>query len=403
MSTPAQQLPTITGGNTKLAGQQLARARIGMMGSGCAFITSVCFSMKQVFTDEVSRAGTDGRIIYYNPDWFVTLNPREQIGLVVHETWHAALNHCKLQKYSRMGKRDPKLWNVAADGIINNYIIDSGMELPLDRIDMPECRGMSTEQVYELLLERVQQQQVIPVLDPDNVDILEPAKEGDEDNDAGLSEAEQCEMSNDMKQILVRAAMVSKMAGENIGNLPADLQFTLDQITNPKLPWPRLVQRFFTARAKTLYNFARPNRRYYPKHFLPSKGSKTLDRVLTAIDMSSSCSDEQVATFVAEVASCLRSVQPKSLTLIEFDVRVTQVTKLTGAQALVNHKFKGRGGTYITPVIQYANDNPADLLVIFTDGGFNPSTVDPTMPVLWVIYDNPYFTCPFGTIIHVEV
>ena len=405
------QLPRASKHVSKEIQDAFSRCRISMMGSGSAFITSVCFSLKCIFTDDVPRAATDGKNIYFNPEWFMSILHAQRVGVLVHEVWHVALNHCKLQKYSRLGTRDPMLWNISCDGIINNYVLDSGMELPADRVEFPDkkngipcVRGMSCEQVYAMLEEKVKMQMPMPNIDPADVDLLEPAPsdtKGDTKSVAGQANPE--EMDMDMKQILVRAAMASQMAGEDPGSLPGDIQFVLDKITNPKLPWNQLVMRYFKANAKTNYNFRRPNRRYFPKHYLPSKNDKTLDHVTMAIDMSGSVSDQEITQFIGEIAQVLRNIQPKTLIMVEFDTELQNVTELRSANELLTHEFKGRGGTIIDPVMDYVNEHPTDLLIMFTDGYFYEAENDPTCPVLWVIYANPGFTHHYGKVIHAEI
>ena len=415
---PKYQSPRPVKDVTKEVHDAFSRSRISMMGSGSAFITSVCFSLKYVFTHDVPRAATDGKVLYFHPEWLMSIPPAERLGVLVHEVWHVALNHCKLQKYSRMGTRDPKLWNTSCDAVINNYVIDAGMQLPEDRVQFPSeehgipcVRGMSCEQVYAMLEEMQTKQQPMPDINPDDMDILEPAQDKDADGNvkpvegqgqsSGQGKPE--EMDMELKQILVRAAMASKMAGEDPGKLPGDLSFILDKITNPKLPWNQLVQRYFSASAKTNYNFRRPNRRYFPKHYLPSKNDKTLDHVTMAIDMSASVSDEEISQFIGEIAQVLRNIQPKKLIMLEFDTELQNVTEMRSANELLTHEFKGRGGTIIDPVMNYVNEHPTDLLIMFTDGYFYAAEHDPTCPVLWVIYANPGFTHHYGKVIHAEI
>ena len=417
---PKPQLPKPSKKVPKEVHDAFSRCRISMMGSGSAFITSVCFSLKHIFTDDIPRAATDGKNIYFNPEWFMSIPHAQRVGVLVHEVWHVALNHCKLQKYSRLGTRNPMLWNISCDGIINNYVLDSGMELPDDRVEFPDhkngipcVRGMSTEQVYAMLEEKVKQQMPMPSMSPDDVDLLEPAPSDDSSGDSGNDpstgtkpvegQAKPEEMDMEMKQILVRAAIASKMAGEDPGKLPGEVQFILDKITKPKLPWNQLVMRYFKASAKTNYNFRRPNRRYFPKYYLPSKNDMTLDHVTMAIDMSGSVSDEEITQFIGEIAQVLRNIQPKKLIMLEFDTELKNVTEIRTANELLTHEFKGRGGTIIDPVMDYVNEHPTDLLIMFTDGYFYEAENDPTCPVLWVIYANPGFTHHYGKVIHAEI
>ena len=390
-------------GDLTEATRALSQARIALMGTkGSAFITAMCFSLKHVWTTDVDRAATDGFSIYYNPHWFVTIPHKERVGIVVHETWHVCLNHCKFQRASRMTNHDPKLWNIACDGVINNFVLDAGFKLPKDRIDMPEARGQSTEKVYRDLLEKQERNEDIPDLSDALSDIREPDPNAQQ-QEQGEGESDKLDIPQELKAILARAALTARLAGEDAGNLSAEMKFMLDNLLNPKLPWTRLMERYFNASIKTSYSFSRPNRRHYPRLYLPTRSGKTLEKVNMAIDMSASVSNTEIAQFVSEVIDVLTKVKPKKLMLVEFDTRVRQVTQLRDPSQLRKHEFVGRGGTFINPVIDYQNENPSEVLVIFTDGRFYPPTARTRSAVLWVIYNNPSFAADFGKVIHVNI
>jgi predicted metal-dependent peptidase len=66
-------------------------------------------------------------------------------------------------------------------------------------------------------------------------------------------------------------------------------------------------------------------------------------------------------------------------------------------------KFSGRGGTIITPVLNWASENKPQLLMVFTDGGFGFYDTQTKVDTIWLIHGNPNWTAPFGKVIHYEV
>jgi len=62
-------------------------------------------------------AATDGKKFYYNPAFILELDDKENVFLVAHE-----LGHCIYEHFMRREGRDPKLWNIAGDYIINNTL-----------------------------------------------------------------------------------------------------------------------------------------------------------------------------------------------------------------------------------------------------------------------------------------
>ena len=62
---------------------------------------------------DIPTAATDGKQVFINEKFFNSLNSSEQNGLLLHEVLHMALLHVP-----RMGTRDLKRWNIAADYVV---------------------------------------------------------------------------------------------------------------------------------------------------------------------------------------------------------------------------------------------------------------------------------------------
>ena len=66
----------------------------------------------------VEIAATDGKRIYLSPTGFSSRPIEERMFIYAHEVLHCALSHV-----SRRGTRDPRLWNIAADIVVNGLLI----------------------------------------------------------------------------------------------------------------------------------------------------------------------------------------------------------------------------------------------------------------------------------------
>jgi len=86
---------------------------------------------------------TDGRGLYYNPDWIVTLKPRALVGLIAHEVMHIACKHTL-----RREGRNPRDWNIACDHAINNDLTAERFELPDDGMNDSQFRGWCAEEIF---------------------------------------------------------------------------------------------------------------------------------------------------------------------------------------------------------------------------------------------------------------
>ena len=356
----------------------LNKAKIQLMSKpDTVFFTTVCFSLKHIWDETVPTACTNGKEIRFNPDFFMSLDLEEQIFLLVHESMHVAYMHM-----DRLNTRNPRKWNYAADYVINHQLISRGFKMPKNGLHDPQYADMSTEEVYNKL--------------PDDLEI-------DMDLDLRPSEGDADQLTRDIQDILVRASMASKMAGNAPGSIPGDIQIFLNRLLDPKLPWFRILQRYMQKMAKTGYSFKKPNRRFFPKHYLPSLYGEALMDIAVAVDTSGSVSDADFNRFVSEVHSILKMVKPDKLTLVQFDTEIKSVTPLRNVHDLSRCKFEGRGGTRISPVFQWANENKPQLLLIFTDGEFRFYEYETTAPLIWVIHNNEGFTAPKGKVIHYSI
>lgn len=99
-------------------------------------------------------AGTNGSIIAYHPDFINSLTEAEQLFIIAHEVCHVAFDHIKRS----LGK-DPEVWNIATDAVVNAFLKHDGLTLLSSSIDMEEAINYDAEQMYQMLLERKKQNQ----------------------------------------------------------------------------------------------------------------------------------------------------------------------------------------------------------------------------------------------------
>jgi predicted metal-dependent peptidase len=356
----------------------LSKAKVGLMASpDCAFFSSLCLSLRHTFTWDFPTAATNGRWVKYNPDFFMGLAPEERIFLVIHEVMHCVLEHVLLGKEYGL---EPSRANVAADHCINLMLIARGFKMPQGGLADPKYKGLSTLEIYDLL----------PVDPPCPMpDLQEP--DGDIEG-----------MKEEMKDILVRAAMQSEQAGDKPGTIPGDIQVYLEKLRAPKLPMKTILSRYLKAMDKSSYSWTRPNRRYMPEHYLPILRGQKLMEVAVAIDASGSVSDADFTRFISEVDFVLRFMKPEKLTLITFDTSIRSVDQVKTLKQLGALKFTGRGGTVIGPVFEWAQIHKPRVLLVFTDGGFYMTEQAMKNDTIWLIHNNPKWTSPFGKVIHYE-
>ena len=359
----------------------LSKAKITLMAKpDSAFYTTIAFSLIHSFDETVNTAATNGSSVVYNPKFFMKLDNEERVFLVLHETMHCAYEHMIRGK-----NFEHKRFNIAADHVINLQLIERGFRMPVNGYADPQYKGLSAEEVYKLI--------------PD--DPFNPMKGFGED----LLEPEQGteELSSNIQDILVRASIQSRLNNDAPGTIPAEIQIFLDNLLNPKLPWQRILQKYFNSFSKNDYSMKKPNRRFFPRYHLPSLFGENLMDLVIAVDTSGSVSDSDFKTFISETHGILRMFKPKKITLVQFDTCIKSVHSVNSVKELMDIEFKGRGGTDINPVLDWANTNKPQLLLVFTDGDYRDPSIQTKVKTVWLIHNNESFRCDFGKVIHYRI
>lgn len=358
----------------------LSRAKIGVEATKVsAFYTHLVYSLKHSFSDTVKTAGTNGLEVLYNINFFMGLDHEERVFLLCHEAMHCAYLHMV-----RAEQFDKQRYNVAADHVINLQLLKHGFKMPRCGHAGAQYKDLSAEEVYYLL-----------------------PPETDGSGGLGLdllpAETDEEELEQQMQDVLVQAVMQSQLAKEAPGSVPGDIELFVKNLLNPKLPWSTILRKYLQDYSKNDYSFKRPNRRFFPDAYLPSMHSLNLIDLVVAADISGSVSDTDFKQIITETHSMLRMMKPKKITLIQFDTQIKSVEEIKSIQDLMKIKFKGRGGTDIDPVLEWADKHKPQLLLFFTDGGFYFSGKENKKDTVWLIHNNPQFTAPFGKVIHYEM
>ena len=118
------------------------------------FFGSVLANVGYKESRDISTASTDGETIYYNPEFLESISVEEQIFIFAHEVCHIAFNHIL-----RSEDKDPELWNVATDGVVNQLLKRDGLKMVTGAVDISEAINYDAEQLYEKLLKEKQQSQ----------------------------------------------------------------------------------------------------------------------------------------------------------------------------------------------------------------------------------------------------
>jgi predicted metal-dependent peptidase len=362
---------------TPEANKALSKAKIDIMAAeNAVFFCVVMLSLHHLWDNAQPTAYTNGTVIGYNSDFFLSLPREERAGVVLHETLHVALMHVLRGEHF-----DKVKFNIAADHVINIIIRDAGFKLPDWVLCDYRYRGMSTEQVYALLPDKPpgQCQMADDIRDT-------PAEKRDAMQDA-------------IDDILVQAVLQSRIQGDKPGTVPGELERYVDQILNPEIPWFRILKPLITQLARDDFSYRRVNRRFMPRYTLPGMFSEKICNLAVGDDVSGSVTRVQHNHFAAETMAILKGLKPEKITFLQFDTRIVETDELKAPRDMQRVRFKGGGGTDIEPLMKWADKHRPAALIVFSDGEFTPATTNPRLPVFWIINGNPNFKAPFGKVI----
>ena len=357
-----------------------------------------------VATVPLPTMGVDGRHLFYNPEFVLGLEKEELIGVVCHEVIHCASKH-----HLRRNDRDPKLWNVATDYVVNGTVQESGFTLPEGGLINPQYAAMSEEAVYALLEQDLPNNpELQKLLQPgdggDGGDGSDPGKCGgvlsprDEDgNEASLSQAELAAEARNWDMAVVQAAKVAKARG----NCPAFAERLVQELTEPKANFHQLLQRFMDRQCKNDYSWFPPNRRHVGAGlYLPSVSGEGLGPVVVAVDTSGSMSDDDISVAAGAINAVLRDAHPEVVHVVYVDAKTAHAETFAEEDLPLTIHPKGGGGTRFTPAFDWVAEQHLDpsCMIYITDMYSNDFPTTAPYPVLWARTKGHADTVPpFGT------
>ena len=342
--------------------------------------------LKMVEKPEIPTLAVDGRHIFYNPDFILGLSDDLTKSAVVHE-----IGHCMYEHIFRRRGRDRELWNRAGDYVINQMILDAGFRIGDGWLHNNAFKGMYSEQVYDILKK-------------------EQDESGGNDGAGGgskalcdimddtTSAAEQTTHELEWKVAVIQAATEAKRQGK----LPSCMERFVEGLTENKVPWRDVLQRFATTIRRDEYTWTRPNRRYLAMDtYLPSMRSECMGDMVVVVDTSGSINDSTLQAFGAEIRAIVHAVRPTQTHVIYCDVVVNHVDVFSPDDHL-EFKAHGGGGTDFRPPFSYVEEHniSPECLVYLTDmyGPF-PDGVD--YPVLWCATSD--IKGPFGETVRLDI
>ena len=299
--------------------------------------------------------------IYINPGCGLDLD--EWKFVLAHEFLHAALRHD-----IRLEDRDPELWNVACDYVVNGWLVEMGLGCPPEFALLDDgFKGLSAEAVYDLVLESVRQYRR-----ENTGDLLY----GDP---AFWDRLDGSTLDEYYRSALRQGLVCHQERGR--GYLPAGLMEEIYAVSRPPIRWDVELARWFDERFRPLERrrtYARLSRRQSSSPDIPRPAwrmeeQKPDQRTFgVLLDTSGSMDRGLLAAALGSIASysMARDVHHVRVVFCDaaaYDQGIMAPEDIAGAV-----QVRGRGGTRLQPGIDLLDRDPkfpkeAPLLII-TDG-----------------------------------
>ena len=355
-------------------------------------------------TDEIPTAavGLNGTkvTLYINENFFLkdltTFSSR--VAVIKHETLHLLFKHLfrlDLKKYN------PKLFNIAADIVVNQFI--GKWNLPKSAVtlvsfpDLDLIENESIEWYYKKILKLKNQVDKNDSKENSNNDSNFPNESAeslkDILNNRSHSDHTKWGFSDDsivsrhseaeLDRLIVQTKQ--RVSSDQYGTLPDSIKSLIDLIIekrNPKINWKRALNIFSASSRKTKIKFTtkRVSKRYGTT---PGTKIKRNQKIAVAIDTSASIPLEEFNFFFSEIHSIWK--YGAEIEVIECDDTIQRTYDFKGKFP----KFiQGRGGTAFDPVFKYINRDRNinyDGCVYLTDGYAAEPKTKPRCKVFWIV------------------
>ena len=378
----------------------------------CSFFGSLMLFAQIEKSKNLPTAATDGRKIFFNEDFLNSLSSKEQNALMLHEVLHMALLHV-----TRRQSRDPHIWNIAADIVVNNLIErNTSFPLPEGAITDNRFQDKSVEYIYEALLKSKKKYNLVisDILQPSNANSDETNANSDESkkdsNDviAPLSQEEIDEIESfwkDKMEILKNTSEHQLSNGK--GSLPAGIEQEISTILEPEVDWRHALWKYV---GKTPADFDDLDRRFiYKGLYLESLLTEAVE-VSVCIDTSGSVSDDLLKQFAGELKGILRSYPNVKCSLFFADTNLAGPYEIDRIEQMP--KAVGRGGTSFVPFFNYLKKHGEEnsllgnnkLSIYFTDGYGDFPSQEPNNPTMWLVCKDGLETqsFPFGEVVRIS-
>lgn len=342
-----------------------------------------------VENNDIESVGTNGRTIYYNRRFVERLNSGQLNYIMMHELFHILLFHFK-----RHQGKDERMWNVAADYVVNGLLdalinenhynhADYGIsfEKPPFGCFLDSYEGQSAEELYKSIYEKNIKNPmryffifVLNGYDLNGEPITDKVKINPKDMDliSNLSEKEIEQLEKYIENLIENA--------ENNWSKDSSKMLIERQINilkhEKRIPWKKLLKRFLMEEDAEDTSYDHPERKYlHMDMILPGIAEASvrtkIHNIWAFIDTSGSIESDEMNEFITQLYDICKQFD-STVNIGYWDTEMHEVYVNITKNHITSCVTCYSGGTDANAIYDFLEGNKINprVMLILTDGYF---------------------------------
>jgi predicted metal-dependent peptidase len=345
--------------------------------------------MKLIEDPDCPSMKTDGKSIWWGPEFCASLGWQELGFVLMHEVDHRHLCHSW-----RFGQRDPYLWNIAGDARINVDLIAY-----CQAANLPFRKPADSGVLFDWVTPDMTTEAIYDKLEAQSSGRPPPQKgagfgegEGELDLLPAPADAKEVDAISDLADAVAMA--------KSMGHTPGHLNREMEQVKDRLVDWKSLLATkiravigfddwgYRRARVSGMRNGV----------VLPTLMGNKVEAVTVIIDSSGS-HWHLIAQCFAEVKAIFEAVNPSRVHVLQGDTRITSEQEFHSPSE-ITYEAKGGGGSDFRAVLERARELDSTATVFITDGdGQWPTEEVPKLITVLVGHYGGRNNVPYGEVV----
>ncbi|GAB2635225.1 vWA domain-containing protein [Nocardia goodfellowii] len=338
---------------------------LGALAAGMRVVAEV--DVARGWNISIAAVNAEAGEIYINP--LAGFDTEQWRFILAHEMLHAALRHGE-----RTNWRDPYLFNIACDYVVNGWLVEMNVGvMPEGLLYDPALKGCSAEEVYDRIATDMRRLRKLATLRGRGLgDVLgEPLPHRG-------SVGRYLDLDEYYRNALVTGLAYHQTSGR--GYVPAGLEQAIRALDHPPLPWDAALARWFDEHIPAVdkkRSYARASRRQAATPDIPRPAwvrpeeNVRLPTFGVVLDTSGSMDTQLLGKALGAIASYATARDVPRARVVYCDAAAYDAGYLPVDDIARGARIRGRGGTVLQPgirLLERADDFPADgPILIITD------------------------------------